>query len=208
MASVGDFVNDVTPRERAELEKALRIGESVCWATRPLLKRGVKEVLDYILLELFALCWLAFFAWFSCGFLFGLERVTCSALLGLFALLLFLALGIFLASAPWRRRYRRAHTLYVVTNHRALISTPGYFSWTLHAFPLWEHVVRFSIARPAGGGDLIFTDDHPHKGAYDNFEHGFTFLPDLQLAHRELNAAINAQLDAVEQHLGNRPPSC
>ncbi len=204
MASVGDFVSDVTSREHEELSKALREGESIRWAVRPLVKRGVKEVLDYILLELFALCWLAFFCWGTCGFLAALERVTFSALLVAFALLLFLAMGIFLALTPWRRRYRRAHTLYVVTNHRALISTPGYFSWSLHAFPLWEHVVRFSIARPAGGGDLIFTDDYPHKGAYDNFEHGFTYLPDLQCARRELNAAVDALLDAAERHLGSR----
>ncbi len=212
MASVGDFVKDVTPAERAELDAALRMGEMVRWATRPLVKRGVKEVADYVLMEAFAIIWLSFPL--SAGFRMltasggGYNETLgefLSALLAVCILLLFIAIGLFIALTPWRRRRRRQRTLYVLTKHRALVLTPGYFSWKVYAFPLWEHVLRSSIVRPRGGGDLIFTDQLPHGPSYDAYAHGFTYLPNLQEARRELNEAVNDLLDAAEQHLGNRP---
>ncbi len=203
MASVTDFVTDFSPRERAELDAALRTGEQVRWAVRPLVKRGQEDWGAFVFATLIGLSFLAY----SCMMLVTLVMKTPAdaSVPGLIGMVLFLLLffvaGLYLGALPWLLRRNRRHTLYVLTNHRALISDPGLFTWTLHAFPLHENMLRFHVCRPGGAGDLIFS------GERDGGE-GFTWLPNLLEAHVQLNSAITAQLDAAEQHHGNHPTSC
>ncbi len=202
MASVGDFVKDVTPAEAAALEGALGIGEQVRWATRPKRRGGFEE---------------EFLFWFS-QFMGGVSMLLSVFFLGVFghcftqfrwpalAFMLFFGL-LFLVAAmvsigvPLHRRVDRGHTLYAVTNHRAIVQVPcRWRGWKQRTYPLHEHMLRSRICRPRGGGDLLFAVS---QDGYGRGDQGFTHLPDLQLAHRELNAAINAQLDAAESRSGH-----
>ncbi len=198
MASVTDFVADFSPRERAELDAALRSGEQLRWAVRPLAKRGQEDWGVFVFSELIALGFLGY----SSTMLVMLAKKTPAdasvpGLLGVVLLvLLFFVMGLFIAAVPWLQRRNRRHTLYVLTNHRALVSGPGFISWSVQDFPLHEHMLHSRVCRPGGGGDLLFA------GEGEGSE-GFLWLPNLLDAHVQLNAAIAALLDAAEAR-GNR----
>ncbi len=132
MTDLREYVSDCSARESAALEAALRPGEAVRWAVRPLAKRG--------------------------------RRV-----------------------------------LYLLTNHRALVLESGLFFCKVQAYPLHENMVAYRLCRPGGAGDLVFALP---EGRGSNFDAGFTYLPDLLAAHRELNAAVAGLLEAAERHTG------
>ncbi len=199
MASLSDFVTDFSPRERAEFDAALRTGEHLRWAVRPLVKRGQEDWGVFVFSELIALGFLGY----SCTMLAMLAKnpPADASVPGLFGVvlfvLLFFVMGLFIAAVPWLQRRNRRHTLYVLTNHRALISEPGLISsWSVQAYPLHEHMLRSRVCRPGGGGDLIFSCE-------GDGDAGFLWLPNLLDAHVQLNAAIAALLDAAEAR-GNR----
>ncbi len=132
MAGINDLVHELSARESAALEAALRPGEAVRWAVRPLAKRG--------------------------------RRI-----------------------------------LYLLTNHRALVLESGLFSCKVQAYPLHENMVAYRLCRPGGAGDLVFALP---EGRGSNFDAGFTYLPNLLVAHRELNAAVADLQDAAERRPG------
>ncbi len=207
MASVSDFVSDVTPREREELNQILREGEQLRWVVRPLVKRGAEELFDYLVIESFALPFTAIFLYAAYGLMTSTGRGNAflgpvlSALIVVFFVGGALAVGVFMVLTPWRRRQRRRRTLYVLTNHRATVSEPGYLgAWNTETWPLHEHMLHARICRPGGAGDLIFKVEPSQTGSGELYEYGFRFLPDLQRAHRELNEAVAALMDAAEQH--------
>ncbi len=196
MASVYDFVGDFMPRERELLDSNLRPGEHVRWATRPLCRAGAKELATFAFVELISAAFLVF-PCILCYILL-VHPPTSSPVLQVLAFAffaLFFLLGLWFATLPLREYRRRRRTLYLLTNHRALVLTPG----EILAYPLNEHMLHSRICRPGGSGDLIF-----EVLAQGRVQQGFTHLPNLQQAQRELNAAINALLDAAEQHIGSR----
>ncbi len=193
MASVSDFVSDFSPDEREALDAALCPGEHVRWAVRPLCRLHAKELAGIAFVEMVS----AAFLICPCILVYLLLVHPPSASLVQQLLLLaffsvFFLLGLWFAMLPLREYRRRQRTLYLLTNHRALVLSPGE---TL-AFPLRENMLRERICRPGGSGDLLFEGEEGDKG--------FTHLPDLARAHRELNAAVYALMDAAVQHLGNR----
>ncbi len=187
MASVSDFVKDFTPREREALDAALREGERVRWAVRPLCRFEVGELAAFAFLEL--ICAAFLFVPGLLGYLLYTHAPSESAvklllLAGFFSV--FVVVGLCLSTLPLREYRRRRWTLYLLTNHRALVLSPG----ETHAFPLREDMLRARVFRPHGSGDLLFEG-----------ESGFTRLPDLARAHYELNEAIYALLDAAERRV-------
>ncbi len=197
MASVADFVSDVSPREREELDKVLCPGENVRWATRPLTQRGVEEWVDYIFMEAFALPWLGmtlYIAWrmltSPCAGYNETLGFFLSSCLAVLVLLLFFAMGLFIALTPLRRLRRRQRTLYVLTNHRALVSEPTYWSWSVEAYPLHEHMLRRCVSRSHGRGDIIFKSERFRLNPQELPEYGFVFLPNLEEATHALEAAL------------------
>ncbi len=194
MANLCDFVKDATPRESELLKDSLREGEYIRWATRTGRWYGVRDVLGVILLELVAASlWApALLSLALTGRIFSPPWLRWEIMLYVLPLfLLFFLPGVLLTFVPWLRWYRRRNTLCVLTNHRALVAAPAYFSrWTLQSYPLHEDMLYARICRPGGGGDLLFT-----PGASG----GFTHLPDLHQAHHELNAAIHAHQNAAER---------
>ncbi len=204
MASINDFVKNVTPGEHAGLEKALCVGEYVRWATRPERRGEFVEEFLFWLIQLLSWVMMLFSIVVLC-LSFSEQHWPARAfflVLGFSLLVVTVTAGI----VSLNRRADRGQILYVLTNHRAIVQTPcRWRGWKQRSYPLHEHMLRSRICRPRGGGDLLFSVS---QEGYGGGEQGFTHLPDLQLAHRELNAAINALLDAAEQHLGNRPPSC
>ncbi len=73
MASVSDFVSDVTPREREELNQILREGAQLRWGVRPLVKRGAEELFDDLVIESFALPFTAIFLYAAYGLMTSTE---------------------------------------------------------------------------------------------------------------------------------------
>ncbi len=190
MASAGDFVSDFSPRERAVLDAALREGEQVRWAVRPLRRFSTRELVGFVFIELFAAAFLTASSVLACMLVVHPPSKSLGHRMVIWAFLsLFFLHAIFCALYPLWKYRRRRHTLYLLTNHRALVLTPG----GVQAYPLHEHMLRSLICRPGGAGDLLFEE-----------EKGFTHLPDLLRAHRELNEAVAALLDAAEQRPGGQ----
>ncbi len=191
MADISEWVPDFSARERATLDAALRSGESLRWAVRPLCRFDLREWAVFAFAGAIGLSFVAS----ACLMLWQLrahppESSLFMALAACF-FLCFLLEGFHLLSLPLLEQRRRRRTLYVLTNHRALVVAPG----GVRAFPLCAGMVRERISRPGGAGDLILEGEG---------EDGFTRLPNLAQAHAELNLAIHALMDDAERHRGNR----
>ncbi len=200
MSDIVDFVSDVTPREREELVQVFGMGEQVRWATRPKVRRELIDELWFWVLQLMGLVGVGLasamltlfyrrftdFPWVTLAFLllFALCFLVGACICGIF---------------PALRRINgdRCKRLYVLTNHRAIVQEPcRWRGWRQRTFPLHEHMLHSRICRPGGGGDLLFSVS---RDGYGSGDQGFIHLPDLQEAHRELNAAIHALMDAAER---------
>ncbi len=200
MANVTDFVNDVMPRERAELEKALLGDETVRWAVRPLPQLWCAESILLCTTCLPILIFEAVWIGGVMGFPESMEAAQASlADPSTWPFLLFsipfLFMAAFFATYPWRRVRKLRRTLYVITNRRALVSEPGLFSWTMRPFALEPDMVLERRARAEGKGDLVFAIEYHRssKGGTHTVRHGFKSLADLQLAERKLDEAIAAR---------------
>ncbi len=195
MADIKEWVSDFSPRERAALDEALRVGEHVRWATRPLRPCRGKDWLACILLEVMGVMFIVISSFALVGLCISPPEFSFfGQVLAAGAALLFLLTGLHIALLPWKMYRTRCRTLYVLTNHRALVFTPG----RVEAYPLHENMLRARVCRPGGSGDLIFRSPPVASASFDDAEPGFRRLPDLAVALRELNAAIYALLDAAE----------
>ncbi len=197
MTTLDDFVNDVTPREREVLAAELGPGEQVRWATRPVVHRGLLETVMHLGFQLLGLVMLMAASAELTLLSIRWAEFRCSTI----AFLLFCALCLLVSAMggmviPVLKKNWRRHTLYVLTNHRAIVQKPGRWNgWVLLTFPLREHMLRTRVCRPGGGGDLLFSVS---REGYPAGDLGFTWLPNLGEAQQQLNASINALLDAAE----------
>ncbi len=198
MPHVSDFVNDTTPREREEVEKALAAGETLRWATRPQPQLWNAESLLMFLSAFPGLVFACYWTHGALGFPDCLQEVDLAAPMLLPALLFSLpvwATVLYFLTFPWRRSRRLKRSLYLLTNSSALLLEPTLFSWKMRAYRLAENMVLERRSRAGGGGDLIFELER-RAGAKNHtrtIRHGFMALADLPEAERRLAEAIAAQ---------------
>ncbi len=190
MATLNDFISDVSLREREELEQALLKGEDIFWAVKPVPAYWGE---GSAALAVFATIWLSFIAFWTFGALGmptsaeDLANIKGEQIpFALFSIPFWLV-GLGLASAPWWRKRKLESTVYVLTNKRALIVERGLFSWSSHVYPLEEDMLISRTARKGGLGDLILEIDHSSNPPT---KRGFMSVPDVSLAEDKLNEAI------------------
>ncbi len=197
MNTLADFINDLTPRERAEADKALQDGEPLLWAVRPQAQLWCPESLIMFVSALPGLVFMGFWTHGILGFPETWEEVSLSnpmTLPGVLVSLPFYGVMFYLAAFPWLRRRKFNNSLYLLTNRRALVLEPTLFSWKLRSWELHEDMVLEHTPRADGRGDLVFELEirRASKGGTRTIRHGFRELPDLQEAERRLEAAIQS----------------
>ncbi len=184
---VDDFVNRLARPELTTITSELKAGESVRWAARPQQDFWELESAGRMSSGII-----------GCLFVLGLvwqadaDSFPISIALGLSLPLL---CGLFWhIAAPWRRLRRLRRTLYIITQHRALLSEPTLFGWKVRGWQLREGMI---IQREVGAGKqgaLVFSREtvYPTFGRSYLQDAGFLCLADLERAERELRAAIDA----------------
>ncbi len=190
--SISDFVNELTPREREHVNRALWSGEQVRWATRPQLHLWNNSSLTQFVLGVIwtSICTFAFFEMQEQQGVMTPEGD--SAGLGnhlLFSFLPFWCVGLWLLSSPWRQRHRLRETLYIITSRRAIVSEAHLFSWNMQSWKLAKNMVRSRDELSGGRGCLFFCEgegEHTRGG-------GFLYLADLARAEKELRRALEAK---------------
>ncbi len=199
MPHVSDFVNDLSHREREELDKTLLHGEQVRWATRPQPQLWCFESLLMFVSSIPGLIFLGIWTHGALGFPDTLEEVTLSNSMTLPALLISIPLWatiLYFITFPWRRQSKLAHSLYLLTNRRALVLEPALFSRTkTHPYQLTDNMVLERHAHSGGRGDLIFAIERHRssKGGTRTYRYGFKDLPNLERAEHELTSALAAR---------------
>ncbi len=197
-AQATDFVNDVAPREQSWLNKKLWENEWVCWATRPQAPLWDAHVTTEAVVGALLLAGTVVFCalaalhpqhgtglWLNPSSSFTANLVLSTLPLWGFAL--------FLLLTPWRRRHRLRHTLYVITNTRAIVLRCGLLP---HEPQWWLLTPKHCYLCEQGTGEqghLIFsTYDLSREDLSPQNRQGFLHLSNLSRAHKELRTVIAA----------------
>jgi hypothetical protein len=161
-------------------------GEKVLWTGRPhagdfATQRGLSALL-------FGLFWLALTGWAAYGAFEkgGLPFLFASG---------FALIGLFIALTPAWRFYEAKHTVYALTNRRALIQVSG-FNPSRRSVPLQQ--IRFIEMRASDEKDVgnIYFQDIVHTGEGTALHReGFIAVPDAGNVERLLRRAIEGLPD-------------
>ncbi len=201
MAFLSDFIPDAAREDTQQLANALLRHEELRWAVRPVARAWS---LQSTLIFIWSLMWLGFVSvWtYAClGFPKSLDTFLAfnsgRPLFALFSLPFWL-MGFWMFCQPWLQKRRMRHSIYAITNRRALVLEKRLFSWNTRAFPLTASLVMERKGRPQGGGDLVFGQDihHGRHGSERRIPMGFLHLPDLHEALRQLDTALDARIAA------------
>ncbi len=199
--TVCDFVGSISPEQREVLDRVLEPGERIFWATRPRVSAWPERLPSGAVDMVFLLLLLGFF--FVASIIVLLDVLpqlmfeehewyrACALLVGL--VLGLLVLGVsgryvvrFLSWLGANRR-RRRHTLYIITDRRALTLEPGLEGWKTDGFSLDADMVLL-CADSRAGGELIFRIDCAQRVAS-----GWHALVDRNEAEAQLYAALAAR---------------
>jgi hypothetical protein len=173
------------PRSLLQLE--LDVGERVLWSGQPLpgkLARGqMGAVLFAIPWTAFAVCW-------------TVDATAAGGVFGLFGVP-FVLTGVFLLCAPWLAYRRARHTVYAITDRRALVIAPAgelLSSGRIEVESYMPHpnsIIR-TINRD-GSGDLVFAVESNDNGDVRKGFIGVVNVSDVeQLARRVLCRSPNS----------------
>ncbi|MBQ8480485.1 MAG: hypothetical protein IJ503_08905 [Akkermansia sp.] len=123
----------------------------------------------------------------------------------------FLLLGLTALSSPWRYRWRMQRTLYLLTNHRAIVLEPRRFRMRVRAFALHPDLVKQVVAEPAGHGDIIFARERRWQfGArsiyYGLSPVGFLAVPQVQRVAQMIAELTDSILPSAEPTTASQVP--
>ncbi len=109
----------------------------------------------------------------------------------------FLLIGIAALSSPWRYRWRMQRTLYLLTNHRAIVQEPRWFRMRVRAFALQPDMVKQVVAEPAGHGDIIFARERRWQFGGRRIYYGLSPVGFLAVPQVQRVAQMIAELTAA-----------
>lgn len=109
----------------------------------------------------------------------------------------FLLIGIAALSSPWRYRWRMQRTLYLLTNHRAIVLEPRRFRMRVRAFALHPDLVKQVVSEPQGHGDIIFTKERRWQFGGRRIYYGWSPVGFLDVPQVQRVAQMIAELTAA-----------
>lgn len=174
------------PKElREHVQFALQPGEQVVWAAQPIVSLVNRLTIPYFFFLAFALVFYAVFFTVA-GWLFAMFP------------LMFVAI---IAWTIWHHYYRMKHSVYVLTEHRALVVRPGARkSWQTIAWPLTADLIKERELRADGSGDLIFgyeNNSSRNEGGNAAVPMGFFSVPELRCVEQLLLAVSAKDKESV-----------
>lgn len=109
----------------------------------------------------------------------------------------FLLIGLTALSSPWRYRWRMQRTLYLLTNHRAIVLEPRWFRMRVRAFALHPDLVKQVVTEPAGHGDIIFARERRWQFGARRIYYGLSPVGFLAVPQVQRVAQMIAELTAA-----------
>jgi hypothetical protein len=178
------------------LQSELESGELLLWRAQPVASKFARGGLCLVA---FAVPWTAFALFWEIMALkiaFG-GNMGDNPMRFIFPIfgLPFVAIGFGMLSAPHWLRRRAAHSVYAVTDRRALLLVAGWFSGhTVRSFPIANLSIVEHRKNDDGSGDLIFQRKEwvDSDGDRRQQEVGFIAVPDV----REVEEIIRGLQDA------------
>ncbi len=188
MKQLSDFIPDVSPREREQLDKQLKDGESLRWAARP--RPSLRSCVQREIF-VFSLLWVAAMFMITSAMLGclpeSMQPTEAIAQLreGAWMLVLFWLIGLSLLFSPYYTRWKRSRRLCLLTNERALVLEHDIFGWRCYA---WELDPYLLLMRSPADRSLYFSQQvHIHP----NFIcEGFENLPDAREAEQHIFSTL------------------
>lgn len=182
---------DLERSDRLWLQESLNEGEILHWAGKPVPSFFANGA------------WL--FSLFSLPWLFIVASLTVESLSGeaplpvLLFLILLWCIGLGLFTAPWWQYRQISHTVYALTDHKALILTPSLFGRRrVKTYPLSLNLVKERIQHKNGSGDLIFDYEKRHnKHGTRLVGVGFLRLANIQIVEERLQSLLKNAPDSL-----------
>lgn len=109
----------------------------------------------------------------------------------------FLLIGLTALSSPWRYRWRMQRTLYLLTNHRAIVLEPRRFRMRVRTFALHPDLVKQVVTEPAGHGDIIFARERRWQFGARSIYYGLSPVGFLAVPQVQRVAQMIAELTAA-----------
>jgi hypothetical protein len=153
------------------LRAEMRPDETLVWTGRPIPAVAARGAWIFSLVGGVMLVPMVVMAVVFCGITLAITLLTKNICFALFLLPFFAVLLVIvgmIAVVPFWVRYRAGHTVYALTDRRALIWQKGPFAFHVRSFAR-EQLLEFQRnERPDGTGDLIFEqipwrDGHGHQ---------------------------------------------
>jgi hypothetical protein len=179
------------------VEAELQTDEKIVWAAQPIPRRFSRKALPIML---FGIPWTAFAFFWTALAASGIARAEAPVFAYVFPLfgLPFILVGLGMLSAPYWHYRKARRTVYLITNHRAIIFDAGHWgpiSVRSFAPKRLSNIRRHQY--PDGSGDLIF-DHTPHKWN-DGDEHsayvGFWAIPNVREAETLISSLTQKSED-------------
>lgn len=177
---------EMSPQGAARVAAVLRAGEELLLVVKPRSAPGADlyfQMVPGALLVAVLLC--------GMGTMQELEWVP------IFIGMPFLLIGLTTLSSPWRYRWRMQRTLYLLTNHRAIVLEPRRFRMRVRAFALHPDLVKQVVAEPAGHGDIIFARERRWQFGARSIYYGLSPVGFLAVPQVQRVAQMIAELTAA-----------
>ena len=157
---------DILPEELDNrIHAELRHGEQLIWAGQPIPGRLMRGAIPFVVSGLFFTAFAIFWLATASGILFGgFQHGAWDGFGGLFACfplfgVPFVLIGLGMISSPYWLKRRAQRTCYALTDQRAIIWVPGWFSGTEVRSYQAAQLDKMSRRDYAdGSGDLIFEE--------------------------------------------------
>ena len=177
-----------TEAERHRIDETLGSGEHLLWLGRP--KRNLPETLGILAMMIAAFCIWGVPVW---SFVRNIELQETSRLLLLFQSAFFLLL-LACPAVPLLWLCARHHTVYAVTNRRAIALTRILFRYWLNAWNVQDYL--FIKRGKNGSGDIIYEQERYGASAYLE---GLRGLADVDAVAALIEKAGGSECTKVEK---------
>lgn len=179
-------MENLPPRDAARAAAALQAGEELLLVVKPRTAPGADlyfQMVPGALLVAVLLC--------------GMRTMQELEWVPIVIMLPFLLIGIAALSSPWRYRWRMQRTLYLLTNHRAIVLEPRRFRMRVRAFALHPDLVKQVVGEPAGHGDIIFARERRWQFGGRRIYYGLSPVGFLAVPQVQRVAQMIAELTAA-----------
>ncbi len=166
----------VTPEMKEYLNTQIETDEQVHWAGTTNVSGRMRRLLPLAVASIFLMFLCSIVSWNN----------PSRGMLVLLSLLVWTGIPAFVA---WRQSNHLRHTLYAITNRRALILSVGDPKRT-ESYPPERIEFLQTVPKAGGRGDLYFTTKRGGRHGAERWRHGFLAIADVDQVARLMREAL------------------